>query len=237
MATTNRLFQDFISFTVDTDPGASGTSLSGPGLADLLVVADPDFIALTLDPEEVSGAAEIIWVSAHSSSATTATIVREQEGTTGRAHPIGTVVVAGVTAVVLDRSFVTARHFDPIVEDFSTNPRTETVELVIPSGWNTYDVEAWATLATVVMEETTLFYMTVRLDIEGTYLGGSGREERMQLKSGADDPQHILSISGWTEGLSVTGSRTVTLTTQLEGTSTPITTYDRSIIAHAYRVT
>ncbi|KKL66652.1 hypothetical protein LCGC14_2142830 [marine sediment metagenome] len=99
MATTNRLFQDFISFTVDTDPGSGGLSLSGPGLADLLVVADPDFIALTLDPEEVNGDSEIIWVSVHSSAATTATIVREQEGTTGRAHPIGTVVVAGVTAV------------------------------------------------------------------------------------------------------------------------------------------
>ncbi len=98
MATTNRLFQDFISFTVDTDPGSGGLSLSGPGLADLLVVADPDFIALTLDPEEVNGDAEIIWVSAHTSAATTATIVRGQEGTTGRAHPIGTVVVAGVTA-------------------------------------------------------------------------------------------------------------------------------------------
>jgi hypothetical protein len=101
MATTNRLYQDFISFTLDTDPGASGTSLDGPGLADLLVVADPDFIALTLDPEEVNGDSEIVWVSAHTSAAETATIVREQEGTTGRAHPIGTVVMASATAVGL----------------------------------------------------------------------------------------------------------------------------------------
>ncbi len=99
MVTTNRLFQDFISFTIDTDPGISGTSLSGPGLADLLVVASPDFIALTLDPLEVGGDAEIVWVSAHTSAATTATIVRGQEGTTGRAHAIGREVVSGVTAV------------------------------------------------------------------------------------------------------------------------------------------
>ena len=237
MATTNRLFQDFISFTVDTDPGSGGLSLSGPGLADLLVVADPDFIALTLDPEEVSGDAEIIWVSAHSSAATTATIVRGQEGTAGRAHPIGTVVVAGVTAVALDRSFVAARMFDLFVEDFSTRIRTESVELVIPSDWNTYDIEVFASLAVVVKEETTLFYMLVKLDIEGSPVSGQNREERMSLKAGQDEPQYIISVSGWLEGLSVTGSRTVTLTMELEGVSTPTTSHDRSIIAHAYRVT
>ncbi len=102
MATTDRLFQDFISFVTDTDPGVGGLSLSAPGLAALLVVADPDFVALTLDPEAVNGDPEIVWVSAHSSSATTATIVRGQEGTTPRAHPIGTQVVLGPTADTLE---------------------------------------------------------------------------------------------------------------------------------------
>lgn len=102
MATTNRLFQDFISFVTDADPGSGGTSLSAPGLADLLVVASPDFVALTLDPEEEFGAPEIVWVSAHSSSATTATIVRAQEGTGGIAHAVGTQVVVGVTQDALD---------------------------------------------------------------------------------------------------------------------------------------
>ncbi len=101
MATTNRLHQDFISFSTDADPGSAGLTLSAPGLTDLLVVADPDFIALTLDPEEVFGAPEIVWVSVHASSATTATIVRAQEGTAARAHDIGTKVIVPITAAGL----------------------------------------------------------------------------------------------------------------------------------------
>ncbi len=97
MATTHRIYQDFISFVTDADPGASGTSLSAPGLADLAIVNPDDYISLTLDPEKVFGDPEIVWVSAHSSSATTATIVRGQETTANRAHPIGTKVVLAAT--------------------------------------------------------------------------------------------------------------------------------------------
>ena len=97
MVTTNRLFQDFISFVTDADPGGAGVTLSAPGLTDLIVVGSPNFVALTLDPQEVFGAPEVVWVSVHTSSATTATIVRAQEGSAARAHAIGTQVILGVT--------------------------------------------------------------------------------------------------------------------------------------------
>ena len=61
--------------------------------------------------------------------------------------------------------FVAARMHDIFVENFSTRIRTESVELAIPSGWSTYDVEAWATISVVVAEESTLFFMLVNLDI------------------------------------------------------------------------
>ena len=148
MATTNRLFQDFISFATDADPGSGGTSLSAPGLADLLVVASPDFIALTLDPEEVDGAPEIVWVSAHSSSATTATIVRGREGSGNRAHPVGTVVVAGVTVDGL-------AQVQPVVGDIVYEDTADitlssswedgaSVTFTKPNGWNTFTIVAKA---------------------------------------------------------------------------------------------
>ncbi len=95
---TSRVFQDLISGVTDADPGTSGISLSGPFLADLAVVAAPEFIALTLDPEKVFGDAEIVHVTAHTASATTATIARGKEGTTGIAHAVGTKAIAAPTA-------------------------------------------------------------------------------------------------------------------------------------------
>ena len=136
MVTTNRLFQDFISFTIDTDPGAAGLSLSGPGLTDLLVVASPDFIALTIDPQEVDGDSEIIWVSVHTSAATTATIIRGQEGTTGRAHNIGTIVKASVTQDSLDE-FLREKAFGGVAAEVPVHDHSAAAEagLLVFAGW------------------------------------------------------------------------------------------------------
>lgn len=101
MAATDRVFADLISGVTSADPGAGGTTLNGAFLADLPAVADPEFIALTLDPEEEVGAPEIVWVTAHTALATSATILRGQEGTTARAHATGTKVVAGFTATAI----------------------------------------------------------------------------------------------------------------------------------------
>ncbi len=130
MVTTNRLFQDFISFATDVDPGASGTSLSAPGLTDLLVVASPDFVALTLDPEEVFGAPEIVWVSAHSSAATTATIVRGQEGTSGIAHAVGTKGVISLTQAGIVE-FLPHRHGSINAERTTNQVITDDTETTI----------------------------------------------------------------------------------------------------------
>lgn len=98
---TSRVFQDLISGVTDADPGAAGVTLSAPFLADLAVVASPEYIALTLDPEEVFGDPEIVHVTVHTASATTATIERGKEGTSGIAHAIGTKVIAASTAAGL----------------------------------------------------------------------------------------------------------------------------------------
>src|SRR5690606_23378710 len=62
----------------------------------------PEFVALTLDPQEVDGAPEVVWVTAHSSASDEATVVRAQEGTVAREHVSGTVAVAAVTAAALE---------------------------------------------------------------------------------------------------------------------------------------
>lgn len=102
MAATERIFVDFVAGVLSETLADDGTTLKGTFLASLPEVADPEFVALTLDPQEVDGAPEVVWVTAHSSASDEATVVRAQEGTVAREHLSGTVAVAAVTAAALE---------------------------------------------------------------------------------------------------------------------------------------
>lgn len=81
------LYRNFLAGVVDNNPLASGgTSLSSSGLASLPVVTAPDIMWLVLDPDADDGAPELVKVTAHTSSATTATIDRAEQSTSARAH-------------------------------------------------------------------------------------------------------------------------------------------------------
>lgn len=86
-----RVRTNFTTGLVENNPLASGgTTLNSTGLSSLAAVSSPDVAIIVLDPEARSGAPEVVYVTAHASSATTATILRAQEGTTARQHILGT---------------------------------------------------------------------------------------------------------------------------------------------------
>ncbi len=89
-----RLRYSSLSGELDADIDNTAISLSSPDFADLPVVADPDYLTLILDPTEVDGAPEIVYVTAHIAAATTVTVTRGREqahgGIAGRAHTSGT---------------------------------------------------------------------------------------------------------------------------------------------------
>lgn len=86
---TNRKRSPFQSGTITNNPLTSGgTTLNSAALANLPAVAAPDIMAIVLDPTGVGGNPEIVWVTAHTASATSATITRGQEGTTARQHAL-----------------------------------------------------------------------------------------------------------------------------------------------------
>jgi hypothetical protein len=66
------------------------TTLNSAGLANLAAVTGADHALITLDPGRVAGAPEIVRVTAHTASATSATITRGQFGTAAREHLVGT---------------------------------------------------------------------------------------------------------------------------------------------------
>jgi hypothetical protein len=57
---------------------------------------------LTLDPEGVNGLPEIVTVTAHAAAATSITVVRAQQSTVARAHPLATTWAHAVTKADLD---------------------------------------------------------------------------------------------------------------------------------------
>jgi hypothetical protein len=87
--------------TTTNDPLLVGsTTLNAAGLANLAAVVAPDTAIITLDPNRVNGAPEIVIVTAHTSSATSATITRGAFGTVARSHALGTEWVHGPVAQV-----------------------------------------------------------------------------------------------------------------------------------------
>lgn len=102
-----RVRTDNVFGTVTDNPLTdSATTLNSAGLANLAAVSSAEAIII-LDPNRVSGAPEIVVVTAHTGSATSATIVRGQFGTSAREHAAGTEWVHGPIASNAS-SFVTA---------------------------------------------------------------------------------------------------------------------------------
>lgn len=103
MANEIRLRQNFISGTITDNPLTSGaTTVNSAALAALVAIGSASHAVLILDPRGVSGAPEIVHVTAHTASATSATIVRGREGTTARQHASGTAWAHGPIASDFD---------------------------------------------------------------------------------------------------------------------------------------
>lgn len=84
------LYANFLRGTLTADPGAGGATLTSAELASMATFGTPDFMWVTLDPAGVNGAPEIVKITTHTAAATTAAMTRAQQGTTARAHPVGT---------------------------------------------------------------------------------------------------------------------------------------------------
>ena len=84
--------------TITDNPLTSGaTTFNSATLAAFPAIVAPDYAAIVLDPDSASE--EIVWITAHTASATSATILRHQEGSSAVAHTSGAIWKHGPTAV------------------------------------------------------------------------------------------------------------------------------------------
>lgn len=90
--------ENFISGTLTVEISDVDTTITSPALAYLPEVVGPDVALITLDPFGQRGRPEVVKVTAHAASATTATVTRAQEGTAARTHVVGTQWTHGAVA-------------------------------------------------------------------------------------------------------------------------------------------
>lgn len=101
MANEKRVRAGGVAGALSSGLAIAGTSMSSAGLADLPAVDTTNHAALTLFTTDSNGRVtkrEIVYVTAHTAAATTATIVKAQEGTTDQAWSTGDKWVHAPTA-------------------------------------------------------------------------------------------------------------------------------------------
>lgn len=96
MPAGTRIRTDNVYGTLSGALTSGATSMSSAGLANLAAVSGGHAVVV-LDPLRAAGAPEVVFVTAHTASATTATISRGGYGTAARAHTAGTLWVHAPT--------------------------------------------------------------------------------------------------------------------------------------------
>jgi hypothetical protein len=103
----SRLRYDSFFGTITNNPlTIGGVTLTSAELATFPVVTAPGYTVVILDPEKDAGEPEIVWITAHSSNSTSATILRGQEGSMARQHLQDTIWSHGPTAQDFITSYV-----------------------------------------------------------------------------------------------------------------------------------
>lgn len=109
MANEIRVRSAVLAGTITDNPLLVGaTSFNSARLADVPAIGATEHYPVILDPLGVNGAPEIVWITAHTGSATSATITRAREGTTARQHASGTTWYHGPSVNDYIRSVTTA---------------------------------------------------------------------------------------------------------------------------------
>lgn len=92
MANEIRVRSNFQAGTITDNPLTNvATTVNSAAFAALPAIGATQHLPIVLDPLGSAGAPEIAWITAHTASATSATVVRAQEGTAARQHASGTV--------------------------------------------------------------------------------------------------------------------------------------------------
>lgn len=105
MANEERVRVNFQNGFIDDNPLLIGAgTLTSSALANFPVITNRQHAALTLDPRQEFGLAEIVWVIDHPAASITATILRGRESSASRQHTQGVRWSHSMTDLDLDNA-------------------------------------------------------------------------------------------------------------------------------------
>lgn len=137
MANEKRARFNSIGGLIEDNPLTLGaTTLTSAGLAAMGVIDTTNHAVIVLDPDGLEGAPEIVYVTTHTASATTATILRAQEGTLAVAHSVDVPWVHAAT--ILDFLEPWLVDINPQISDYSAVVGTWGINNFVGEGANLY---------------------------------------------------------------------------------------------------
>lgn len=206
-----RIWSNFQAGTTTDAPLSNvATTINSAEFAALPAVSAPDILTITLDPDGRAGNPEIVEVTAHTASATSVTVTRGAESSTGRSHAAGTRWAHGVTAAALAAA---SGVVEGRLKASGTNPYYS-IPGVIPTSQSTGSVAVNVDSYMPFLVETTI--TLDRLAGEVTTAGAAGKVARFGIYNADTDWQPTtLVLDAGTVPVDTTGVKTITINQQL----------------------
>lgn len=182
--------------TVTDNPLTAGaTTLNSAGLADLAAVSSAHAV-IVIDPLRAAGAPEIVVVTAHTASATSATVTRGAYGTTARQHAAGVL-------------WVHAPTIDDVIRILTSSTRPSDPyrgQLIFETDTNSYVArdtsDAWQTA--VMLGAWTAFTPTVKFGATTASIQNDSRYVRVGRLVVANLAFRLTNLNGGTGTLTAT---------------------------------
>lgn len=189
MPNEKRSRTNFLGGLVEDNPLTNvAVLLTSASLASLPLIDTTNHAVVILDPDGVGGAPEIVYVTAHAAAATTATILRAQEGTAARAHLRDVPWIHGSTKRDFSRDFKFARRTTGNVNIASTTTFSnvdigldlvlaaqigDVIEYGISARWSNQAQEGYLDVVTIVSSSRVNYLSGITVG-EATSLGAQG---------------------------------------------------------------
>lgn len=173
MANEVRRRNDNVFGTLSSTMNSTGTTINSAGLANLEAISSTEHAVIVIDPNRTAGAPEHVKVTAHTGSATSATIVRGQFGTSARAHsstedwvhaPIASNATSFASAANLQGDFVPMngwQSWTPTWANFTIGAATVTAKYVRVGRTIHFTVEVTFAADTAVASGVSTFTLPV----------------------------------------------------------------------------
>jgi len=124
------------------------------------------------------------------------------------------------------------RNYVGGVQNWSTTEGTiATVNLTIPTDWNTYDVDAFWSTRSNENGAGGPATVALRLKLAGSLLS----QQLEELSNAADEDEEAIAGVAFSEGATTTGAVAVTLTAQLNAEDTKFRCANTNLIVYAWR--